>query len=94
MLEYDLSQEDRIALRPFHRGVLALIEKRANELLGVEIDRPRGIYRAEGGVNVNNQQVCISYTYVKQDFQRAVTRRDRRGSRDGCGDRHDSGRFP
>ena len=69
MLHYELSPQDRETLRPFHRGVQVLIEKRANESLGKTISEPKGIFKIEGGVVVNGTEIAIKERYVMDDWK-------------------------
>jgi hypothetical protein len=70
MKKYTLPPEDRLALAPFHREFQAAVAVLANRTVGVDVSRPEGIGKWEGGVKVNGLEIAIKDDYVAEDWKR------------------------
>ena len=73
MLTFKISDKDRKRLEPIHRRFQAGISALANKKVGAVApdDRVDGIFKCEGGVCVNNREICIKEETVRDDWRRS-----------------------
>lgn len=69
MLDYALKDSTRKKMAREPRAVQIAISKIANEKFGSPHD-PQGIGKYEGGVRVNNREICIRKNNVSDDWKR------------------------
>jgi hypothetical protein len=70
MIQFKLSDEIRelmVLIEPYVQAAIAI---EANKLLGVDAENPYGIFKYEGGVNINGCEICIKYDYLCDDWKR------------------------
>ena len=70
MIRYELADSDRTLMKPYSRVVQAAIAIEANKLMGILNVRPQAIGKYEGGVIVNNCEICIKYDFLCDDWKR------------------------
>jgi len=71
MLHYQIKDSTRQEMAREHRIVQIAISTIANESFGGGI-KPKGIGKYQGGVCVNNREICIQKTNVMDDWQRTT----------------------
>jgi hypothetical protein len=61
------------ALEPYHKQFQGIIAFTANKALGATTTPIRAIGKHEGGVTVNNCEICIKHDYCFDDFRPGAT---------------------